>query len=134
MPVYCYTREDTGELVELVMTVAQKAKRERTDKSIRRRDGVVLRRDIGAEHSRAPLVMPSGNWPQVSDALAVSPRQRREAHEHSVKIGVPTDYNRDGQPVWTDRAHKKRFGEATGFFDRDAGYGDAQPGSGKVAE
>lgn len=42
-----------------------------------------------------------------------------------------TEYIRcnDGflDPIWRNRNHKKRWLEAHGQFDRDAGYSDAQP-------
>jgi len=40
--------------------------------------------------------------------------------------GVPTDYTRDGCPIFTSRAHRKRYCEAHGYFDRNGGYGDPQ--------
>lgn len=66
--------------------------------------------------------------PIVSDALAVHPRQVKEATEHATKLGVPTDFQPDGRPVLRTRAHRAAYLRAYGFFDRDAGYGDPAPG------
>ena len=67
------------------------------------------------------------NWskPIVSYALAVHPKQVKEAREDAVKKGVPTDYLDDGRPVFRSRKHRKDYFRAYGFYDRDAGIGDA---------
>lgn len=62
-----------------------------------------------------------------SVALAVHPDQIAEAAEDARKRGVPTEFTADGCPVLTDRDHKKRYLRAYGYYDRDAGYGDAAP-------
>jgi len=64
---------------------------------------------------------------QKSIALAVHPSQRKEAIEDAVKRGVPTEFTPDGCPVFESRAHRKSYMRAYGFYDRDAGYGDAAP-------
>lgn len=78
-----------------------------------------------------PRTRATGNRPwsrgQKSVALAVHPSQVREAVEDAQKKGVPTDFTPDGRPVFRDRDHRKRYHQAYGFFDRDAGYGDAAP-------
>lgn len=68
-----------------------------------------------------------GAYPYLSDALGVAHDQVAEAHAESVRLGVPTEFTDDGRAVIRDRHHRKRLCEELGFFDRDAGYGDAQP-------
>lgn len=68
-----------------------------------------------------------GNYPMESTALGVNPSQRKEAYDHSVQIGVPTEFNEKGNPVWKSRSHRKKYCEKIEFFDRDGGYGDPQP-------
>lgn len=67
-------------------------------------------------------------WPLVSTALAVHPDQVKEATLDAVRKGVPTDFQKDGRPRFTDRAHRAAYCRAYGFYDRDAGYSDAQRG------
>jgi hypothetical protein len=67
--------------------------------------------------------------PLVSDALAVHPRQVQEAIADAAKKGVPTEFQKDGRPILRSREHRKAYMKAYGFFDKAAGYGDAQPGS-----
>jgi hypothetical protein len=64
---------------------------------------------------------------QKSVALAVHPTQRGEATEDAAKKGVPTEFTPDGCPVFVSRDHRKKYMRAYGYFDRDAGYGDAAP-------
>ena len=70
-----------------------------------------------------------GCWPKVSIALEVHPGQRQEAIEDARRKGVPTDFNERGQPIFTDQAHEKKYHQAYGYFNRNAGYSDAQRGS-----
>lgn len=64
-------------------------------------------------------------WPMESEAAAVHPRQAREAYEHSVRSGVPTEFNpRTGAAIFRDRTHRRNYLRAYGMHDRDAGYGD----------
>jgi len=70
-------------------------------------------------------------WEQAqwSDGLAIHPKQRAEAEEFNKRMGVPhTEYDGVGRPGFRSRKHRKVYGEAWAAFDRDGGYGDAQPG------
>jgi hypothetical protein len=67
--------------------------------------------------------------PIESDALGVHPSQINEAREDAIKKGVPTDFTPTGEPILRTREHRKKYMQAYGFYDRDAGYGDAQRGS-----
>ncbi len=62
-----------------------------------------------------------------SVALAVHPSQVGEAAQDAEARGVPTSFTADGCPVFESRTHRKRYMQAYGYFDRDAGYGDAAP-------
>lgn len=63
-------------------------------------------------------------WPMVSDAAAVAPSQISEAREIDRANGVPTNYTPQGQPVFENRAHRKRYLRAHRMFDKSGGYGD----------
>lgn len=65
-----------------------------------------------------------GNWPMKSEAMAVHPDQIGEAVADAAKKGVPTEFDREGRPIWTSPGHRKRFCEAYGAYDRNGGYGD----------
>jgi len=71
-----------------------------------------------------PRIASAANWPLCSDAVGVHPSQRREAYEDSIKRGVPTEFNEQGQAVFTSRQHRKRYCRAIGYHDLDGGYGD----------
>lgn len=68
-------------------------------------------------------------WPLSSRALAVHPRQVKEAAEYAKKIGCPTNFLPDGRPVFTGKAHRKEYCERHGYYDQDGGYGDPQKGT-----
>ena len=67
---------------------------------------------------------PSSNWPQTSAAMGVHPDQIEEATKDSQKMGVPTEFNSQGDAVFTSRSHRRRFLRASGAHDHDGGYGD----------
>lgn len=124
MPVYCYRREDTGKIEELVMSIAEKERRENpVDKSITLPDGVIGKRDIFAEQHGFKHT--PGNWPMYSDAAGVLPEQRKEAYEYSKKMGVPTQFDSEGRAVFTSKEHRKNYCEKVAKLrDRNAGYSD----------
>lgn len=76
---------------------------------------------------------PSG-WPMVSDALAVDPRDAGEAQADAAKRGVPTEFNREGQPIFTSSGHKAAYCRAMGAVDRNGGYRDYTGRSGLSEE
>jgi len=67
----------------------------------------------------------TGFRPLHSEALAVHPLDARAAAEDSRAKGVPTDFDHQGRPVFTSRAHRKAYFKAYRYYDRNAGYGDA---------
>lgn len=64
------------------------------------------------------------NWPIMSKAAGVAPRQVKRAAEIATERGVPTDYLPSGEAVFRSRGHRKAFLKAHGFRDNDGGYGD----------
>ncbi len=87
----------------------------------------VMYRDYNAEHKGGGGDTP-GNYPMVSSAAGVGASQSEEAMAHADKIGVPTEFNNDGDAVFRDKAHRKEYCEAIGLFDRNASpYSDPQP-------
>jgi len=85
----------------------------------------VMNRDFRAEHGGHTDT--PGNWPLLSDACGVAHDQVKEAHEESVKAGVPTDFTEDGRAILTSPLHRKKYCEAMGMYDRNAGYSDPMP-------
>lgn len=65
-----------------------------------------------------------GNRPWVhpvySDALAVHPTQRDEAAALAKRLGVPTEFDRAGRPVFASAGHFKEFARVHGY--RHKGY------------
>src|SRR3989339_1012131 len=67
--------------------------------------GKVFKRNIRAEHVNVKHT--PGNWPFESDAAGVHPDQIKEAFEHSVRIGIPTQFTSDGRAIFTGKKHRK---------------------------
>jgi putative FmdB family regulatory protein len=76
---------------------------------------------IGEHHGTAHH---AGNWPMKSEALGVHPDQIGEAVEQARKLGIPTEFTKDGRPILTSPGHRKRYAEALGFWDKNGGYSD----------
>lgn len=69
----------------------------------------------------------SWSRPIESYAMGVHPSQIQEARAIDEAHGVPTDYTPDGCPILVSQEHRRRYAEAHGFYDRNAGYGDPVP-------
>ena len=120
MPTYCF-RTDDGEVVELPLSIAEKA---RMGDEITLGDGRRAVRDFMSEHStEGPR---PGTWPLYSDAAGVHPDQIPAARARAERNGVPTDFTPDGRVVFRSRKHRKEFCEVFGLYDRSGGYGDPQ--------
>ncbi len=119
MPTYIYTCEVCGKSHERVMPVV------RMQKSARCGCGKRALRDMLAEQTQT--VHRPGNWPRLSDALGVGSTQIKEAVEHSIKNGCPTEFKPDGRAVITSARHQNALTVACGLFNRNGGYGDAAP-------
>ena len=132
MPMYFYLDEN-GKDHKLVLSCMEKTELEdlyseeygeNKNGSIIQ-DGKILHRNLikelkGFKHC-------PGNWPQTSTALGVGASQIKDAEKESIALGVPTRFNKDGDAIFESRSHRKAYAEATGHFDRDAGYGDPTP-------
>lgn len=56
-------------------------------------------------------------WPMKADGVAVHTSQVGDAIAEDIRLGVPTDYCPDtGAPIFTSALHRKRWGEAHGFY------------------
>lgn len=122
MPFYVYRNDETGEQIELMMTIAEMHRRQRRDGTIVY-DGKKYRRWISAEHGLRAAT--PGNWPMKSDAAGVHPSQVGAAYNESVSLGVPTRFDSEtGQAIFESRGHRKAFLRAKGMYDRSGGYGD----------
>jgi hypothetical protein len=117
VPLYCYRLED-GRIVLRNCPVGKAPK-------VINHNGFKGERDIVAEHQNH--MDTPGNWPMHSDALGVNPDQIPEAVKQLAEAGVHAEFNAEGQMKIESRQHRNRVLEASGMFDRDAGYGDRAP-------
>ena len=124
MPFYCYRKVGSGELIELEMSMDEVSALPVEDDVTTLPDGTEAMRDVQAEH----LAQDAGGeaWPMLSEAMGVHPSQIPEMRRQAKHRGVPTDFTPDGRVILRNRAHRKKFGEAFRFFDKDGGYGDPQ--------
>lgn len=69
---------------------------------------------------------PSGDcWPLTSEALAVHPKQVREANERNKKNGINVQYDpATGNAVIPDRAERRRLLKLEGLVDKHSFYGN----------
>lgn len=119
MPAYLYTCCKCAQTTQRITTVAKLRKHVKCPTC-----GDVAHRDFVAEHRG--FAHKPGNWPMRSDAAGVLPIQIGEAREESIKRGVPTEFTKDGQAIFTSAEHRKKYCESHGMYDRNGGYGDPQ--------
>lgn len=65
-------------------------------------------------------------WPQASRAAGVALHLMKRRIAEAKRKGVDIRFTEKGHAIFDSRAHRKRYCEAMGMFDGDAGYGDAQ--------
>ncbi len=66
-------------------------------------------------------------WPYPSAALGVHPEEVQHRMEFDRQMGVPTEYNSDGDPIMRNATHRRKFCRAHKVHDRNAGYSDPVP-------
>jgi len=121
MPLYCYSCPKCGEVAQ-----QHYALRDRRRYIACPSCGTAFaKRDFRAEHGGFRRT--TGTWPMESDAAGCHPSQIPEHMQACQEAGVPTEFTPDGQAVFTSRHHRKRFCRAFELYDRNAGYGDAEP-------
>jgi hypothetical protein len=126
-------RKDDGTYVELNLSLEELAERVDVLKRITLDDGTTAVRDIGEEfrreyraHDRSQRKA-IARWPLASEALAVPANEIKQYEEHDRLHGVSTSYDRQGRPVFTSQKHRREYCRLHGYYDRNAGYGDAAP-------
>ncbi len=110
MPLYCYETK-TGEIVERMFDVGPPP-------STILVDGVEAKRSFRSERVGVPA---TSGWPITCYASGVNARDADKLRDHLAERGVPTEVTPDGDPIYTDHAHRRRALKARGLVDR-AGY------------
>lgn len=133
MPTYCFRCQSTGEVITEVHPSSDIPERIEVEGKAYVRD---VMSEILSQHRQVHEgsgVRPFGDGHRGirSDALGVLPKQVPEAMADAKRRGVKIGFEPDGTAVFGTRKQQKEYCEAYGYFNRDGGYGDAQPGSGK---
>ncbi len=118
MPWYCYRRDDNDQVIEFHFPVGK------APDVIIMNDGVKANRSMPNEWLGRKAT--PGNWPMTSDALGVAHNQVGQATKEATRLGVPTEFTKDGRAILRNPEHRKRLAEALGMYDRNGGYSDPQ--------
>lgn len=124
MPMYEFLEEESGEVIELALSLAEYDKRVK-DGRITLDDGKTAVYDW--RQHRLTKTLPA-NYPMVCTAAGVHPAQIQDHIEHLRQKGCGfVEHTKDGDVVFQDKAQRKRVCEALGLYDRNASYDDPQP-------
>ena len=88
------------------------------------KDAFVMTRDFKADFGKQHH---GDTYPFASYALGVSPEEVPAMMAFDKEHNIPTNYDSDGDPIMRSAGHRKKYAEAHGFYDRNAGYSDPQP-------
>lgn len=122
MPTYCYTCPECSSQFERTRPIAEcRAKTLCECGSVAERD--IVREQRGTFHAY------EATYPRLSNALACHPDQVGEMTAEATRREVPTEFSQEGQAVIRSRSHQKKYEEAFGYFNKDAGYGDSRQGA-----
>jgi hypothetical protein len=84
----------------------------------------VMHRDFKADFGKQ---FHGDTYPYASAAMGASPGEIPELRKFDKEHGVVTNYNSECDPIFTSKSHRKKYCEAHGFYDRNAGYSDPVP-------
>ena len=116
MPTYCYrSRDRQRKLIQRVFSVSERPEHFKEG-------GRIF--DRSREDEWAGVSVPSSVWNQPIHCMAsgVHPSQRRELEKYFSDHGVPTKVDKDGNPIYTSAAHRKKALKCRGMCDRSAYY------------
>ncbi len=84
----------------------------------------VMKRDYQADFGKQRF---ADIWPYASAALGVHPEEIQNRMAFDKEMGVPTEYDGDGDPIMRNATHRRDFCRAHKVHDRNAGYSDPVP-------
>lgn len=58
-------------------------------------------------------------WPMYSEGAGVHPDDAQKAADESRKLGVPTDFTKDGRAIFTGLRHQRAYTKAVGLHNND---------------
>lgn len=116
MSTYCYTTEDGTVTEEHIFPIGT------APATITTKNGSVAHRDMYAE--MVGTSQKSGDpWTNhASVSLMVNPTEREKYTKEAAELGVPTQFNEAGMPMFTSASHRKRYNKAYGFVDLNSYY------------
>lgn len=120
MLTYCYICDSTNHRLERQFEPG-------TAPVLLHENGVIYHRDLQAEQCSGKRSRSGNIWrskPIYSRSVAVHPRQIPRAVEYCKQMGVPTEFDPMGHPIFTSRAHRRKHCQARGWVDYDGGYSD----------
>jgi len=117
--IYCFICDECFETKELHRSI------EKRNDLVKCQCGKDMRRDIQAEQGGHRAI--NDTYPFASYALGIDPSEVAEHTAKDIANGVQTEYNGDGEPIFRDKSHRKKYCESYGYYDRNAGYGDPKP-------
>jgi hypothetical protein len=83
-------------------------------------DGTVMERDFKADFSKQRRC---DTYPYASYAVGISPDEVPAQMKLDKAAGVPTNYDKGGDPIMTSRGHRKKYLKHIGFHDRNSYFG-----------
>lgn len=118
MPNYCYERPD-GEIFERAYPMG-----EAPDFLVDA--GQTCIRSFQAEITTQSVSVKGGSghvrrtWPMTCYGSGVNADQAPELRKHLKDAGVPTEVTRNGDPVYTSAAHRRKALKARGLVDKNS--------------
>jgi hypothetical protein len=93
--------------------------------AVRFDDGEMGQRCIPAEWLSRPKELRgvTRGWPIESYSMGVHPDDRFTAMKDAAAHGVPTTFNKDGNPLMRDMAHQRKFNKYMKAHNKDSYFG-----------
>lgn len=94
-------------------------------------------KEVGKKAYRQRHPVPKGNgifatsstkgWPYTSTSIGCHPADRKKHMRQMAKLGVPTEYDKEGRAIFISRDHQRRFCQATGRVNYDDSWSSKGP-------
>lgn len=88
--------------------------------SIKLEDGAKATRDIVAESKSRGASPDRPGWPIECLGSGVNAADAPKLRAEFKKLGIKCDVSNDGNPIYTDSAHRRKCLKARGFVDRSS--------------
>jgi len=118
MATYVFSTEN-GEVVERVFPMGGCPASVEVDGRVAKRNRSLEYKHTFIKGTKTPIKRGNGTWPMnPCVASGVQPDQAQELRDYLKDRGVPTEVNKDGDPIYTSQKHQDKALKVRGMYNK----------------